>query len=65
MIIPHPLINSLTKKTKIEYKVGWIVCHNGQTFHMIAPCKQSKTSRITLQGHGIYEKTQNTWWLYW
>ena len=65
LIIPHPLINSLSKKTKIEYRVGWIVTHNGQTYHMIAPCKPSNDFRITLQGHGVYEKNSNTWWIYW
>jgi hypothetical protein len=65
-LVPHPLTNSLARKTKIEYKVGWMVTHNGHTFHMIAPCKQADNAfRITLQGHGVYERTQNTWWLYW
>jgi hypothetical protein len=65
LIVPHPILNSFSKKTKIEYKVGWIVTHNGQTYHMIAPCKPSEKYRITLQGHGIYEKKSNIWWLYW
>jgi hypothetical protein len=66
MIIPHPFIYAASKKQKIEYKTGYMVTHNGQTFHMIAPCKASEEKyRITLQGHGIYEKTKNTWWLYW
>ena len=66
IFIPRPLIHSFSKKTKINYKEGWMVCHNGQTYHMIAPCKESKTkSRITLQGHGVYEKKSNTWYLYW
>lgn len=65
-VIPHSLNHSFAKKTKIEYRVGWMVVHNGQTFHMIAPCKQSPNSvRMTLQGHGVYDKKQNTWWLYW
>jgi hypothetical protein len=57
------------KKTKINYKEGYIVCHNGQTTHMIAPSTSVSDSkqyyRITLQGHGIYEKNSNTWYLYW
>jgi hypothetical protein len=66
MIIPHPLLYAASTKKKIEYKVGYMVTHNGQTFHMIAPCKASKDKyRITLQGHAIYEKTKNTWWMYW
>lgn len=57
------------QKTKINYKAGYIVCHNGKTTHMIAPSptpNDDKTHyRITLQGHGLYDKKQNTWWLYW
>lgn len=57
------------KKVKINYKVGHIVCHNGQTTHMIAPSPVPKSKkqchRITLQGHGVYDKNSNTWWLYW
>jgi hypothetical protein len=65
LLIPRPLSHSMSRKTHIEYKVGWMVTHNGQTSHMIAPCKESKKFRITLQGHGVYEKNANTWWLYW
>ena len=66
IFIPRPIAYSMAKKTKIDYKVGWIVTHNGQTSHMIAPCKTSASKkRITLQGHGIYEKNANIWWLYW
>jgi hypothetical protein len=65
-IVPRSLIHGMATKTKIEYKVGWIVVHNGQTYHMIAPCRQSEDSvRMTLQGHGVYDKKKNTWWLYW
>jgi hypothetical protein len=33
---------------------------------MIAPCAETKDGyRITLQGHGVYERNANTWWLYW
>jgi len=65
-VIPPPLVHTFSKKTRIDYKVGWMVVHNGMTFHMIAPCKEDKyKKRITLQGHGVYEKNENTWWLYW
>ena len=65
-LIPPPLTHSFSKKTRIDYKIGWMVVHNGMTFHMIAPCKEDKIKkRITLQGHGVYEKNANTWWLYW
>jgi hypothetical protein len=57
------------KKTKVIYKPGYIVCHNGKTTHMIAPSpptQDNKTHyRITLQGHGLYDIKKNTWWLYW
>jgi hypothetical protein len=58
-------INS--KKEKIEYKPGYIVCHNGKDIHMIAPSLSlyDNNYRITLQGHGVYEKSSNTWFLYW
>jgi hypothetical protein len=59
-------LHSFSEKHKIEYKVGYIVVHNGMDHHMIAPCEVSNEfSRITLQGHGVYEKAKNTWWLYW
>ena len=58
------------KNTKVIYKPGYIVCHNGKTTHMIAPSPMPKDNnntyyRITLQGHGLYDKTHDTWWLYW
>lgn len=57
------------KKTKVNYKPGYIVCHNGKTSHMIAPSPTPNDDnthyRITLQGHGLYDKKKNIWWLYW
>jgi|LakMenE18May11ns_1017448.scaffolds.fasta_scaffold9851293_2 hypothetical protein len=57
------------KKTKVIYKPGYIVCHNGKTSHMIAPSPAPNDDnthyRITLQGHGLYDKKKNIWWLYW
>jgi hypothetical protein len=65
-LVPHPLLHSAARKTHIAYKVGWMVTHNGHTYHMIAPCAETKDGyRITLQGHGVYERNANTWWLYW
>ena len=66
-IIPRPMITAVAEKTKIEYKVGYIVCHNGQSTHMIAPSewKGNDTYRITIQGHGVYDKKKETWYLYW
>ena len=57
------------KKSKVNYKEGYIVCHNGMSTHMIAPSPSVNDDnnyfRITLQGHGLYDKNSNTWWLYW
>ena len=63
------------EKVKVNYRPGYIVCHNGKTNHMIAPSPTpnpnpnpnsgSNSYRITLQGHGLYDKLSNTWYLYW
>ena len=68
---PHVLLpklayyNAMTKH-KLIYKTGWMVTHQGKSLHMIAP-SSSKTGelRITLQGHGVFDRSCNTWWLYW
>jgi hypothetical protein len=67
LFIPRPLITAASEKTKVEYKVGYIVCHNGQTTHMIAPSvwDGTDTYRITVQGHGVFDYKKNTWYLYW
>lgn len=66
VLIPRGIVSSFAPKTKIEYKEGYMVTHNGQTDHMIAPCEMSvNKKRITLQGHGVYEKNNDTWYLYW
>lgn len=54
-------------KQKVNYKRGYIVCHHGKTPHMIAPSTYTTDNeyRISLQGHGIYDKVKKTWWLYW
>ncbi len=51
----------------IPYKIGHIVTHDGHQYHMIAPSIPSTSNeyRITLQGHGIYNKIKNYWYLYW
>ena len=57
------------QNTKVIYKPGYIVCHNGKTTHMIAPSPTPTDNntyyRITIQGHGLYDKTKDIWWLYW
>lgn len=65
LLVPRPLVYNLANKTYIEYKTGWMVTHGGQTYHMIAPSKQGTGKRITLQGHGVYQTTTDTWYLYW
>lgn len=55
------------EKVKVDYRPGYIVCHNGKTNHMIAPSKYSGPNqyRITLQGHLLYDKLSNCWFVYW
>ena len=58
------------EQIKVDYKPGYIICHNGKTDHMIAPSQVHNSSneqsfRITLQGHGLYDKISNTWFVYW
>jgi hypothetical protein len=65
LLVPRPLVYNLANKTYIEYKTGWMVTHGGQTYHMIGPSKQGTGQRITLQGHGVYQTTTDTWFLYW
>lgn len=51
----------------IDYVVpGQIIEHGGNKFHMISPTtREAKKDRITIQGHGVYTKKDNTLWLYW
>ena len=67
LFIPRPFVTAMALKTKIEYKVGYIVCHNGQSTHMIAPSpwEGEDSYRITLQGHGVYDWKKDIWYLYW
>lgn len=52
--------------TRVKYSPGHIVCHNGQSVHMIASSGQSHSrDRITLQGHGVLDRRKKIWWLYW
>lgn len=59
-----------TKRQKVNYKNGKCYLHHGKWFHMISPFNgTSKTGelmpRITLQGHGLYCTTTNSYWIYW
>jgi len=57
------------EKVKVDYRPGYIVCHNGKTNHMIAPSSISDSKqleyRITLQGHLLYDKLSKCWFVYW
>lgn len=57
------------EKVKVDYRPGYIVCHNGKTNHMIAPSPVSDSKqleyRITLQFHSLYDKISNCWYIYW
>lgn len=63
---PRILWYNLAKKVYVPYKEGEIVLHKGSTYHMIGPSEVNKEKyRMTLQGHGVFDKVSNTWWLYW
>ena len=48
----------------IPYKIGKIILHHGNNWHIMAPSKINKNEyRITLQGHGI--KCKDSWYIYW
>jgi hypothetical protein len=68
-LIPKPLQFNLADKEKINYRKGYFVLHTGNTTHMIAnssnPSTKKQEYRITLQCHGIYDRNNNTWWIYW
>ena len=57
------------KKQKEIYEIGNLYLHDGHTYHMISSFVTSKdlykNDRITLQGHGIYNVTDDEYWLYW
>lgn len=53
-------------KNKIIYKTGNLYIHDGLHFHMISPFNSDiNKDRITIQGHGIYCKTTQSYWIYW
>jgi hypothetical protein len=50
-------------KSKVEYKEGTIVIHDGLTYHMIAPSDiEEGEYRMTMQGHGLL--MDGSWLLY-
>lgn len=50
---------------KINYIPGYMYLHDGHHFHMISEFYSKDVDRVTLQGHGIYCVTDDTYWLYW
>ena len=65
VLVPRPVVYNMADKKLIQYHAGWMVTHSGKTYHMIAPSKRGTGKRITLQGHGVYQSSTDTWWLYW
>lgn len=49
---------------KVNYEIGHMYVHDGVHYHMISEFN-SIDDRITLQGHGIYCETTDSYWLYW
>jgi hypothetical protein len=61
---PHlkPLLK-FREKTKVEYREGTLVIHDGLTYHMIAPSDiEDGEYRMTMQGHGLL--IDGAWHLY-
>lgn len=51
---------------KIYYKPGNLYVHSGHQYHMVLGWKGSaETHRVTMQGHAVYNKTKDEYWLYW
>lgn len=50
---------------KIEYDIGKIYFHDGLHFHMISEFNSEREDRITLQGHGIWDKQNKHYIIYW
>ncbi len=64
MPLPYSLRNE--QKYKINYDVGKMYIHDGLHYHMISSfISDVDNNRITIQGHGIYCKTTNSYWIYW
>jgi len=63
---PRTLWFNLCKKIYVPYNIGEIVLHKGMQFHMIGPSeKNNEKYRLTLQGHGVFDKNKKVWNLYW
>jgi len=50
---------------KVYYEVGKLYFHDGLHYHMISEFDSKNTDRITLQGHGIWNKDKNEYIIYW
>lgn len=52
--------------SKVYYKPGHLYVHSGHTYHMVLGWNSSTDKhRVTMQGHGIYNKKAGEYWLYW
>jgi hypothetical protein len=56
-------------RQKIYYENGKCYLHHGKWFHLISPFRGKQETmymdRITLQGHVLYCKTTQSYWIYW
>ena len=55
---------SLSKRSLVKYKIGRLVIHSGNNYHIMKPSVISKDEyRITLQGHGVL--CDDKWHIFW
>lgn len=55
---------SLSKRALVKYKMGKLVLHSGNNYHIMKPSLILKNEyRITLQGHGVL--CNNKWYIFW
>ena len=63
---PKILWFNFCNKVYVPYKEGEIVMHKGLDFHMIGPSEiNTEKYRMTLQGHGVFDRKNKVWHLYW
>lgn len=63
-IIPTKTILNELKPRIIQYTPGYVYFHSGNIPHSIIEFNNDIKPRITLQGHGILDKTTNSIYLY-
>ena len=55
---------SKSKRSLVNYKIGKLVVHSGNNYHIMKPSKILEGEyRITLQGHGVL--CNNIWYIFW